>query len=190
MKNKTILIYILLVLIIIFSFTIPKMITKIQDKKILSDRYTTNKQIRTLNENAKMVGLIETIYSKYNTNKYDVQVSTELQETIMIREGNDSYVNISIDDKDDIITNASKLINYNIIKSEFYNQFSSEFIRYRTWNYDNGDVKYSVVKIYVGEKLEDEIASFEVENDTNKIIAYTVKKELSNINRKYTTGIC
>ena len=59
LKNKTILIYISLIVITILSFAIPKIITNIQDKKILSDKYTMGKRIHTLNENTIWVVLIE-----------------------------------------------------------------------------------------------------------------------------------
>ena len=66
-KNRTFLMYAAFVFIMILSFAIPKLITKIQDKKLLSNKYTINKKIQTLNESEKWIGLIETIYSKYNT---------------------------------------------------------------------------------------------------------------------------
>lgn len=171
-----------LLLTIVLSFAIPKVITKIQDKKILSDKYTINKRIQTLNENEKWVGLIETIYSKYNTDKYNVQVSDIVSETettiIQETEGNVSINNENIDD---ILKKFQELIKRNIIGQDFYNQFSSKFITYRIWDYDNGKTKYRVIKIYTQDLLEEPIASIEVENETDKIIAYTVKKEYSSI---------
>ena len=49
-KNRTFLMYAAFVFIMILSFAIPKLITKIQDEKLLSDKYTINKKIQTLNE--------------------------------------------------------------------------------------------------------------------------------------------
>ena len=100
MKNKTFLIYISLILITILSFAIPKIITNIQDKKILSDKYTISQKIHALNENAKSVELIEKIYSKYNMDKYNVQVSdiVSATETTIVKE-TEGDVNIQINDE-------------------------------------------------------------------------------------------
>ena len=149
MKNKTNLIYISLILITILSFVIPKIITNIQDKKILSDRYTISKKIHTLNENAKSVKLIEKIYSKYNMDKYNVQVSdiVSATETTIVQE-TEGNVGIKINDEniDYTLNKFWELIRRNIIGKDFYNQFSSKFITYRIWNYDNGKIKYKKVK--------------------------------------------
>ncbi len=40
------------------------------------------------------------------------------------------------------------------------------------------------VKIFTQDSLAEAIASIEIENETNKIIAYTVKKEYSEITQK------
>lgn len=187
MKNRTILIYISLVLIIVLSFAIPKVITKIQDEKLLSNKYTINRRIQTLNENAKGVGLIEKIYSKYNMDKYNVQVSDIVSETettiIQETEGN---VAIKIDDEniDDLLKKFQELMKRNIIGQDFYNQFSSKFVTYRISDYDNKNIKYKQVKIFTQDSLDEAISSMEIENETNKIIAYTVKKEYATITQK------
>lgn len=184
MKNRTILIYVSLVLIIVVSFAIPKVISKIQDEKILSNKYTINRKMQTVNENAKWVGLIEKIYSKYNMDKYNVQVSDIVSETettiIQETEGN---VGIKIDDEniDYTLNKFRELMKQNIIGQDFYNQFSSKFITYRILDYDNENIKYKQVKIFTQDSLEEAIASMEIENETNKIIAYTVKKEYATI---------
>lgn len=187
--NKTILIYTLLVLTIVLSFTIPKLITKIQDKKILSNKYTINKKIQTLNENSKWVGLIETIYSKYNTDKYNVKVSDIVSnsETIIIQDA-ENDINIKINarnveniESDDTLKKFQELIKRNIIVQDFFSQFLSQSITYRIWDYDNGNIKYKVIKIFTQDSLDEPVASIEVENETGKIIAYTVKREYSNI---------
>lgn len=185
--NKTILMYASLVLMIILSFALPKWMTKIQDKKILSNKYTINKRIQTLNENAKWVGLIETIYSKYNTDKYHVQVSDIVSniETIIVQNV-ESDINIKINAKevdhiDDTLKKFQELIKRNIIVQDFYNQFLFQSITYRIWDYDNGKIKYKVIKIFTQDSVEEPVASIEIENETNKIIGYTVKKEYSNI---------
>lgn len=187
MKNKTILIYISLILITTLSFAIPKIITNIQDKKILSDKYTIGKRIHTLNENAKSVELIEKTYSKYNMDKYNVQVSDIVSkaETTIVKEA-EGDVSIQINDEniDYTLNKFQELIKRNIIGEDFYNQFSSKFITYRIWDYDNGKIKYKVIKIFTQDSLEEAIASMEIENETNKIIAYTVKKEYSKITQK------
>lgn len=186
MKNKTILIYILLILIIVFSFAIPKMITKMQDKKILSAQYSIDKKIQTLNENAKSIGLIETIYSKYNTDKYDVQVSDIISETEMIdiqQSNGDFNISIKAGNGEDILIRFQELMKINIVEQDFYKYCSSKFISYRIWDYDNGNTKYRVIKIFTQDALEELIASIEIENETNKIIAYTVNKEYSNVNQ-------
>lgn len=187
--NKTILIYTLFALIIVLSFTIPILIIKVQDKKILSDKYTINKKMQTLNENAKLVELIETIYSKYNTDKYNVKVSDRVSdiETIIIQNA-ENDINIEINSRNaedtesyDTLRKFQELIKRNIIVQNFYNQFLSQSIAYKIWDYDNGKIKYKVIKIFIQDSLEEPIASMEVENQTNKVIGYTVKKEYSNI---------
>ena len=187
MKNKTILIYISLILITILSFAIPKIITNIQDKKILSDKYTISKKIHALNENAKSVELIEKIYSKYNMDKYNVQVSdiVSATETTIVKE-TEGEVNIQINDEniDYTLNKFQELIRQNIIEKDFYNQFSSKFITYRILDYNNDKIKYMQVKIFTQDSLDEAIASIEIENETNKIIAYTVKKEYSEITQK------
>lgn len=187
MKNKTFLIYISLILITILSFAIPKIITNIQDKKILSDKYTISKKIHALNENAKSVELIEKIYSKYNMDKYNVQVSdiVSATETTIVKE-TEGDVNIQINDEniDYTLNKFQELIRQNIIEKDFYNQFSSKFITYRILDYDNDKIKYMQVKIFTQDSLDEAIASIEIENETNKIIAYTVKKEYSEITQK------
>ena len=187
LKNKAILLYTFLALIMILSFAIPKLITKIQDKKILSNKYTVNKKIQTLSENAKWVGLIETIYSKYNTDKYNVKISdiASNSEIIIIQDiENNITIKINVEDSNDIEDTLKKfqeLIKLNIIVQDFYNQFSSQSITYRIWDYDNGKIKYKTIKIFIQDALEEFIASIDIENETNKIIAYTVKKEYANI---------
>lgn len=187
MKNKTFLIYISLILITILSFAIPKIITNIQDKKILSDKYTISKKIHALNENAKSVELIEKIYSKYNMDKYNVQVSdiVSATETTIVKE-TEGDVNIQINDEniDYTLNKFQELIRQNIIEKDFYNQFSSKFITYRILDYNNDKIKYMQVKIFTQDSLDEAIASIEIENETNKIIAYTVKKEYSEITQK------
>ena len=148
MKNKTFLIYISLILITILSFAIPKIITNIQDKKILSDKYTISQKIHALNENAKSVELIEKIYSKYNMDKYNVQVSdiVSATETTIVKE-TEGDVNIQINDEniDYTLNKFQELIRQNIIEKDFYNQFSSKFITYRILDYDNDKIKYMQV---------------------------------------------
>ncbi len=193
-KNKAILLYVALVLMMILSFAIPKWIIKIQDKKIFSNKYTINKKIQTLNENAKWVGLIETIYSKYNTDKYNVKISDIAgnSETIIVQDiQNDVTIKINVEDADDIDDTFKKfqeLIERNIIVQDFYNQFSSKPLTYRIWDYDNGKIKYKTIKILTQDSLQELVASIDIENETNKIIAYTVKKEYSNILQETLEG--
>ena len=184
MKNRTVLIYISLILIIVVSFAIPKVISKIQDEKILSNKYTINRKMQTVNENAKLVSLIEKIYSKYNMDKYNVQVSdiVSVAETTIVKE-TEGNVSIKLNDEniDYTLNKFGELIKQNILEQDFYNQFSSKFITYRIFHYDNRNIKYQQVKIFTQDSLEEAIASMEIENETNKIIAYTVKKEYATI---------
>ena len=186
-KNRTFLMYASFVFIMILSFAIPKLITKIQDKKLLSDKYTINKKIQTLNENEEWIGLIETIYSKYNTGKYSVRVSDSVSkmETTIIKgaEGN-GRIEINDENIDDTLKKFQELMKRNIITQDFYNQFSSEYITYRIWNYDNGEIQYKAIKIFTQDSLEEARASIEIENETNKIIAYAVKKAYCNITQE------
>ena len=153
----------------------------------MSDKYTISQKIHALNENAKSVELIEKIYSKYNMDKYNVQVSdiVSATETTIVKE-TEGDVNIQINDEniDYTLNKFQELIRQNIIEKDFYNQFSSKFITYRILDYDNDKIKYMQVKIFTQDSLDEAIASIEIENETNKIIAYTVKKEYSEITQK------
>jgi len=191
--NKTILLYTSLILIIVLSFAIPILITKFQDQKILSDKYIINRKMQTLNENAKWVELIETIYSKYNTDKYNVQVSDSVSTiaTIIVVQSAENDIKIEINATDaespeghETLKKFQELIKRNMIIQDFYNQFLSQPITYRFWDYDNGNIKYRVSKIFIQDSLEEPIASIDVENETNKIVAFTVKKEYANISQE------
>ena len=187
MKSKTILTYTSFVFIMILSFAIPKLITKIQDEKLFSNKYTLNKKIQTLNESEKCVGLIETIYSKYNTGKYSVRVSdigSKMETTILKEAESKGSIEINDDNIDDTLKKFQELMKRNMITQDFYNQFSSKYIIYRVWNYDNGEIKYKAIKIFTQDSLEEATASIEIENETNKIIAYAVKKEYCNITQE------
>ena len=144
----------------------------------MSDKYTINKKIQTLNESEKWIGLIETIYSKYNTGKYSVRVSDSVSkmETTIIRgaEGNGS-IEINDENIDDTLKKFQELMKRNIITQDFYNQFSSEYITY---------IQYKAIKIFTQDSLEEATASIEIENETNKIIAYAVKKEYCSITQE------
>ena len=100
----------------------------------MSDKYTISQKIHALNENAKSVELIEKIYSKYNMDKYNVQVSdiVSATETTIVKE-TEGDVNIQINDEniDYTLNKFQELIRQNIIEKDFYNQFSSKFITYR-----------------------------------------------------------
>ena len=186
-KSKTILAYASFVFIMILSFAIPKLITKIQDEKLLSNKYTLNKKIQTLNESEKWVGLIETIYSKYNTGKYSVRVSdigSKIETTIINEAESKGSIEINDENIDDTLKKFQELIKRNIITQDFYNQFFSKYIIYRIWNYDNGEIKYKAIKIFTQDSLEEATASIEIENETNKIIAYAVKKAYCNITQE------
>ena len=69
MRNKINITYIIIFIFIICSFAIPKIVMKVQDKKIFTKSYTINRNIKTLNENVKNTKLIYTIYSRYNNIK-------------------------------------------------------------------------------------------------------------------------
>lgn len=179
MKNK--IIYIILILIIIFSFTIPKIITKLQDNKILSNNYTINEEIYTLSENTKQIKLINNIYSKYNINKYEVSVSDMLQSSKNIIQIIDE--NIQINNEEEVLTHINELVKRNIINKRFYEMFHTKYIIYRTWKYNNGEITYSKIKIFTNNDYENAIASIEIEHETNKVIAFTVRKEYTAQNQ-------
>lgn len=179
MKNKVV--YIFPILIIIFSFTIPKIVTKLQDNKLLSANYTINEEIHLLNENTKQIKLINNIYSKYNTNKYNVSISDMLQASNKVIQVIDGK--IQINEEENVLTNINKLVKRDIIDESFYEELSSEYIVYRTWEYDNGQIIYSKIKIFTSNNYENAIVSTEIENETNKIIAFTVKKEYTSQNQ-------
>ena len=194
MRNKINITYIIIFIFIICSFAIPKIVMKVQDKKIFTKSYTINRNIKTLNENVKNTKLIYTIYSRYNTDKYNVTVSDSLKETQEIIISSDNIKEIAnsdiiISDEEGILDNIHQLIKANIVKKDFYNQFSSKYFIYRTWDYNNGEIKYSKTNIFTSNDYKKAIASVQIEKETNKIIEYKVKKEYVDINestlRKY-----
>lgn len=140
----------------------------------MSSNYTINKENYTIREDTEQAKLINNIYSKYNTNKYNVNVIDMLQETKNVIQVADGNIQIK---EDDILTNINELVKGNVISENFYEMLSSEYIIYRTWEYNNEEITYSKIKIFTSNDYGNSIASIEIEKETKKIIAFTVKKE-------------
>lgn len=174
-KFKNILTYFILLLIIIISFIVPLVMIRLQENKLLAKDYTINSNIQTVDENNIQAELIKTIYSIYNNVQYNVSVSDYFMdaEKLINIENN----NVVIEDESNILNKVDELVKRNIIKQEFYEQFSKGYVIYRVWDYDSGFIQYSKINIYTNDDYENAIASFEIENETNKIINFTVKKE-------------
>ena len=174
-KFKNVLIYFILLLIIIISFIVPLVMIRLQENKLLAKDYTINSNIQTVDENNIQAELIKTIYSIYNNVQYNVSVSDYFMdaEKLINIENN----NVVIEDESNILNKVDELVKRNIIKKEFYEQFSKGYVIYRVWDYDSGLIQYSKINIYTNDDYENAIASFEIENETNKIINFTVKKE-------------
>ena len=174
-KFKNILTYFILLLIIIISFIVPLVMIRLQENKLLAKDYTINSNIQTVDENNIQAELIKTIYSIYNNVQYNVSVSDYFMdaEKLINIENN----NVVIEDESNILNKVDELVKRNIIKKEFYEQFSKGYVIYRVWDYDSGLIQYSKINIYTNDDYENAIASFEIENETNKIINFTVKKE-------------
>ena len=174
-KFKNILTYFILLLIIIISFIVPLVMIRLQENKLLAKDYTINSNIQTVDENNIQAELIKTIYSIYNNVQYNVSVSDYFMdaEKLINIENN----NVVIEDESNILNKVDELVKRNIIKKEFYEQFSKGYVIYRVWDYDSGFIQYSKINIYTNDDYENAIASFEIENETNKIINFTVKKE-------------
>lgn len=175
MKFKNILTYFILLLIIIISFIVPLVMIRLQENKLLAKDYTINSNIQNVDENNIQAELIKTIYSIYNNVQYNVSVSDYFMdaEKLINIENN----NVVIEDESNILNKVDELVKRNIIKQEFYEQFSKGYVIYRVWDYDSGFIQYSKINIYTNDDYENAIASFEIENETNKIINFTVKKE-------------
>lgn len=174
-KFKNVLTYFILLLIIIISFIVPLVMIRLQENKLLAKDYTINSNIQTVDENNVQAELIKTIYSIYNNVQYNVSVSDYFMdaEKLINIENN----NVVIEDESNILNKVDELVKRNIIKQEFYEQFSKGYVIYRVWDYDSGFIQYSKINIYTNDDYENAIASFEIENETNKIINFTVKKE-------------
>lgn len=174
-KFKNVLTYFILLLIIIISFIVPLVMIRLQENKLLAKDYTINSNIQNVDENNIQAELIKTIYSIYNNVQYNVSVSDYFMdaEKLISIENN----NVVIEDESNILNKVDELVKRNIIKQEFYEQFSKGYVIYRVWDYDSGFIQYSKINIYTNDDYENAIASFEIENETNKIINFTVKKE-------------
>lgn len=174
-KFKNVLTYFILLLIIIISFIVPLVMIRLQENKLLAKDYTINSNIQNVDENNIQAELIKTIYSIYNNVQYNVSVSDYFMdaEKLINIENN----NVVIEDESNILNKVDELVKRNIIKQEFYEQFSKGYVIYRVWDYDSGLIQYSKINIYTNDDYENAIASFEIENETNKIINFTVKKE-------------
>lgn len=181
-KFKNILTYFILLLIIIISFIVPLVMIRLQENKLLAKDYTINSNIQNVDENNIQAELIKTIYSIYNNVQYNVSVSDYFMdaEKLINIENN----NVVIEDESNILNKVDELVKRNIIKKEFYEQFSKGYVIYRVWDYDSGLIQYSKINIYTNDDYENAIASFMIENETNKIIDFTVKEKYITLNNE------
>ena len=181
-KFKNVLTYFILLLIIIISFIVPLVMIRLQENKLLAKDYTINSNIQTVDENNIQAELIKTIYSIYNNVQYNVSVSDYFMdaEKLINIENN----NVVIEDESNILNKVDELVKRNIIKQEFYEQFSKGYVIYRVWDYDSGFIQYSKINIYTNDDYENAIASFMIENETNKIIDFTVKEKYITLNNE------
>ena len=182
MKFKYILTYFILLLIIIISFIVPLIMIRLQENKLLAKDYTLNSNIQTIAEDNSQAKLIKTIYSIYDNVQYNVSVSDYFMdaEKLIKIENN----NVVIEDESNILNKVDELVKSNIIKQNFYEQFSKGYVIYRVWDYDNSFIQYSKINIYTNNDYENAIASFMMENETNKIIDFTVKEEYITLNKE------
>lgn len=184
MKYKEIFIYILLFLLIIFSFVMPKFISKIGGEKIFSKAYVADKKLQTLSQNAQIVDLVDVIYSKYkNSAKYNVKVSDDSQQINKILQIKNKVITILNDTN--ILNKVKELVDYNIIKDDFFEDLVEEkTIIFRIRDYDNDEITYSKIKIFTNrDSFQRAIANIEVENVTNKIISFSFEKKYLDINQ-------
>ena len=182
MKFKNILTYFILLLIIIISFIVPLIMIRLQENKLLAKDYTLNSNIQTIADDNSQAKLIKTIYSIYDNVQYNVSVSDYFMdaEKLIKIENN----NVVIEDESNILNKVDELVKSNIIKQNFYEQFSKGYVIYRVWDYDNSFIQYSKINIYTNNDYENAIASFMMENETNKIIDFTVKEEYITLNKE------
>ena len=149
---------------------------------MLAKDYTLNSNIQTIAEDNSQAKLIKTIYSIYDNVQYNVSVSDYFMdaEKLIKIENN----NVVIEDESNILNKVDELVKSNIIKQNFYEQFSKGYVIYRVWDYDNSFIQYSKINIYTNNDYENAIASFMMENETNKIIDFTVKEEYITLNKE------
>ena len=155
---------------------------RLQENKLLAKDYTLNSNIQTIAEDNSQAKLIKTIYSIYDNVQYNVSVSDYFMdaEKLIKIENN----NVVIEDESNILNKVDELVKSNIIKQNFYEQFSKGYVIYRVWDYDNSFIQYSKINIYTNNDYENAIASFMMENETNKIIDFTVKEEYITLNKE------
>ena len=151
-KFKNVLTYFILLLIIIISFIVPLVMIRLQENKLLAKDYTINSNIQNVDENNIQAELIKTIYSIYNNVQYNVSVSDYFMdaEKLINIENN----NVVIEDESNILNKVDELVKRNIIKQEFYEQFSKGYVIYRVWDYDSGLIQYSKINIYTNDDYE------------------------------------
>lgn len=185
MKSKEIIRYLLLSLVILFSFAIPKLVINMEEKKLFSRMYVVNKKVPMSNNDNSKINIIEKIKSKYhNSSKYQVSVSDISQniKEILISQNNEWIVK----DKTNILNHVEELVKQNIVSNLFFENLQKEKeIIYRISEYDNGEITYQKVKFFItSNSFENAIASIEIEDRTDKIIAFAFPKEC--INQKQT----
>lgn len=185
MKSKEIIRYLLLSLVILFSFAIPKLVINMEEKKLFSGMYVVNKKVPMSNNDNSKINIIEKIKSKYhNSSKYQVSVSDISQniKEILISQNNEWIVK----DKTNILNHVEELVKQNIVSNLFFENLQKEKeIIYRISEYDNGEITYQKVKFFItSNSFENAIASIEIEDTTDKIIAFAFPKEC--INQKQT----
>lgn len=184
MKHRELYTYIVLLIVVFFSFSIPKIVTVIEEEKIFSKTYVVDRTPPALAKNGGKTDFIDTIYSRYNHNqKYDVVVSDNNRSIKEILKVKDNAITSS--DDTGILNKIEELTKKNILEDSFLkNLMKEETIIYRIWDYDNGEITYSNIKFFTdGDSFKTAIASIEVENTTNKIIAFTFRKEYMDMNK-------
>lgn len=185
MRNKNVYMYIVLILIIIFSFAIPSLVMKLTEEKIFAGKYEIYKKVYALNNKANKNDIIKAIYSRYDNNsKYNVSVSDYAQgiPNILRIENNQATI---LDEKG-FLNKFLELIKLNIVKDSFlYDLAKENEIIYRIWEYDNGEITYRKVNFFTdSDYFKYAIASMEIEDDTDKVIVFTINRKYLNINKE------
>ncbi len=171
MKNNYLLILcVLCFLIVLFAPTIALYL--LEDKNV---HYLNNISLSMVDKGNKSYdnAIINTIYARYNNNKYNVDTTDEYEYSVPeIEIEGKRYINESL-------VKLKELEVIGLIKSDFFEFLAmNKRVITRTNEFHGKNLNYSKKRLFLSnDDFKVAFMSFEVENITNKIIALKIPKE-------------